>query len=95
MTIAVPINHPEAWQQVVFQAMVDSPLTLHQTGPTEFTDSYEGEIRTWKVRLVQGTEGEEHEVNMLPGWPNQIIRVREAFAREMILDDSQPEEDVW
>jgi hypothetical protein len=42
------------------------------------------------VRFVQGDEGEEHEVNMLPLWQNQIIRVREAFGREMISDDSQP-----
>jgi hypothetical protein len=30
---------------------------------------------------------------MLPGWQNQIIRVREAFGREMIQDESQPEEE--
>jgi hypothetical protein len=40
MTVAVPINHPEVWQEVVFQAMVDSPLTLHRTGPSEFTAFY-------------------------------------------------------
>jgi hypothetical protein len=31
-------------------------------------------------------------VNLLPFWQNQIIRIREAFGREMIPDDSQPPE---
>jgi hypothetical protein len=93
ITVAVPINHPEAWQQVVYQAIVDPPLSLHQTGPNEFTAFYESQIETWKVRFVQGDEGEEHDVNMLPNWQNQIIRVREAFGREMIPDDSHPAED--
>jgi hypothetical protein len=93
MTVAVPINHPEAWQRVAYQAMSMLPLTLIQTGPKEFAASYEDEIRTYKVRFMQDGKGEEHEVNMLPFWENQIIRVREAFGREMTLDEAHPAKD--
>jgi hypothetical protein len=48
-----------------------------------------------KARFIQGDMGEEHVVNGLPRWENQIIRVREAFGREMIPDEFQlPEEEV-
>jgi hypothetical protein len=46
-----------------------------------------------KVRYVLGDIGEEHEIKLLPLCPNQIIRVREAFGREMIPDDSHAAED--
>jgi hypothetical protein len=93
MTVAVPIHHPEAWQNIAFQAAVENPLMIHQTGPRELTPYCEYEIRTFKVRFVQDAEAEEHEANMLPRWQNQIIRTREAFGREMIPDDSQSVED--
>jgi hypothetical protein len=92
MTAAVPKCHPEQWQNLAFQAMVDSPL-VQQTGPTEFTVFYEDEFRETRVRFIQREEGEEHVVSLLPRWENQIIRVRESFGREMIPDESQPEED--
>jgi hypothetical protein len=75
------------------QAIPENPLTVVQTGPTEFTAYYEDEFRPIKVRFVQGAEGEEHAVSVLPRRENQIIRVREAFGREMVPDDSQPVED--
>jgi hypothetical protein len=93
MTVAVPKYYPEARQNIAHQAIPDNPLTVVQTGPAEFTAYYEDEFRPIKVRYVQGYVGEEHEVSLLPRWENQIIRVREAFGREMIPDDSQPTED--
>jgi hypothetical protein len=38
---------------------------------------------TMKARFVQGDLGEEHEVNVLRMWEDEIIRIREAFCREM------------
>jgi hypothetical protein len=78
---------------VVFQSLANSPLTLDQTGPTEFTGFYAEQIRDWRVRFVKGSEGEEHVVRMLPLWEDQIAQVRDAFGREMIPDDSQFAED--
>jgi hypothetical protein len=54
---------------------------------------YGDQMQVWKVRFIQGVEGEEHEMEMLPYWENRIIRVREAFGREMIPDESRPTED--
>jgi hypothetical protein len=42
---------------------------------------------------MQDGEGEEHVVNLLPFWENQIIRIREAFGREMMLDPAHPVKD--
>jgi hypothetical protein len=51
----------------------------------EFTAFYAEQITTMKVRFVQGYLGEEHEVKALPEQQDQIIRVSEAFGREMAL----------
>jgi hypothetical protein len=93
MTVTVPRLHPEIWQRMAFEAIPDSPLTIVQTGPAEFTAYYQDEIRPMKVRYVQGDIGEEHEVKLLPHWENQQIRVRDAFGREMIPDEAHPVED--
>jgi hypothetical protein len=37
--------------------------------------------------------GEEHIVSLLPLWENQHLRIRQAFGREMIPDDSRPSKD--
>jgi hypothetical protein len=65
----------------------DNPLVVDESGPAEFTALYEDEFREIKIRFVRGTEGEEHVVNLLLRWENQIIRVRGAFGREMIPED--------
>jgi hypothetical protein len=90
MTVAVPIFHPDQWQRIVHEAMPSPPLSVVQSGPKEFTACYEDEIRTWKVLFIQDGEGEDHDIRMSPQWENQIILVREAFAREMILDTAKP-----
>jgi hypothetical protein len=83
ITVTVPINHPETWQRIVYSTIPDTPLTVVQTRPTEFTATYEDEIRPWKVRYILGDEGEEREVKLLPFWENQGIRIRDAFGRDM------------
>jgi hypothetical protein len=45
------------------------------------------------VKFVRGDEGEEHIVDLLPLWENQVFKVRQAFGREMIPDDSHPSHD--
>jgi hypothetical protein len=83
------------WNQVIYQAIPNSPRSVVQTGPKEFAARYEEDARIYLVRFMQGGEGEEHRVKMLPLWDNQIIKVREAFGREMIPDpDGQDNDDV-
>jgi hypothetical protein len=50
-------------------------------------------MRTYRVRFLADGEGEEHLVNMLPLWDNQKLRIREAFGREMILDETRQSKD--
>jgi hypothetical protein len=51
---------------------------------------YENEEVLTYVQFVTDDAGEEHIISLLPVWENQVRRIREAFGREMILDDSQP-----
>jgi hypothetical protein len=88
MTVQVPKLRPNCWQRLAYEALPDPPLTVNQTGPTEFTAAYQDEFRSYKVRFMKDGEGEEHVVNLLPLWENQIIRIREAFGREMVIDES-------
>jgi hypothetical protein len=44
------------------------------------------------VRFMKGGE-EEHVVKLLPFWENQIIKIPEAFGREMIPDPAHPNKD--
>jgi hypothetical protein len=81
MTTAVPKHYQDLWQNIAYQAVIDNPLVVLQTGPTELTAFYDDEFREIRVRFVQGAEGEENVVSLLPRWENQIIRVREAFGR--------------
>jgi hypothetical protein len=78
---------------LVLAGIPDPPLTLHQTEPGVFTAYYEDQMADMKARVIRGDEGEEHIVRVLPHWEDQIIRIREAFDRDMIPDNSQPPED--
>jgi hypothetical protein len=93
MTVPVPIFQKNRWQQLVFEALPDAPLTVTQTGPTESRAVYGDEVRPFKVRFLTHGEGEEHEMNLLSLWENQKLRIQEAFGREMVLDESRPSKD--
>jgi hypothetical protein len=93
LTVQVPTCHEERWQDIAYGAIPDPPLTLHQTEPGVFTAFYADQIATMKARFVREDLGEEHEVNMLPMWEDQVIRVWEAFGRDMIPDEAQLRED--
>jgi hypothetical protein len=56
---------------------------LIQSGPREFTACFPEDARPYK----------EHVVNLLPCWENQILKVREAFGRETMLDADHPSKD--
>jgi hypothetical protein len=89
MTVQVPILQPERWQQLELEALPAPPITVTQTGQKEFTALYADETRPYKVKFIRGDEGEEHVVNLLPLCENQIIRIREAFGRDMVLDETR------
>jgi hypothetical protein len=63
MTVTVPRLHPELWQGMALEAAPDSPVTVIQTGPLEFTAYYLDEVEPMKVRYAQGDIGEEHEAS--------------------------------
>jgi hypothetical protein len=83
ITVAVPKYHQDLWQNIAYQATIDNPLVVCQTGQTEFSAYYGDEFREIRVGFVHGAEGEAHVVSLLPIWENQVIRIREAFCREM------------
>jgi hypothetical protein len=93
MTVPVPIFQQNRWQQLVYDALPDPPLTGTKTGLREFRAVYGDEVRPFKVRFLLEGEGEEDEINLLPLWENQKLKVQEAFGRETILDETRPQKD--
>jgi hypothetical protein len=91
MTVGVPLFRPDQWQRIAYEALPDAPITCTQTGPKEFTAYYQDDIRSWRVYFGTTDMGEEHEIRALPHWSNQVLIVREAFGREMVLDESRPQ----
>jgi hypothetical protein len=93
MTVPVPLLQKNRWQQLVYDAMPEKPLTVAQIGPQEFKAVYADEEILCHVRFVTNSEGEEHIVSLLPFWENQRVKISQAFGREMIPDDSRPSKD--
>jgi hypothetical protein len=93
MTVPVPIYQKNRWQQLISEALPDTPFTVTQTGPMEYKAVYADEVQTYKVRFTTDGEGEEHEMNLFPLWENQKLKIQEALGREMIPDDSRPSRD--
>jgi hypothetical protein len=93
MTAAVPLNQPERWQRIVYDILPNPPLAVTQTVPKEFQAVFEDEEILTHVRFFTDDMGEEHIVPLLPLWENQHLRIRHAFGREMIPDESHPSKD--
>jgi hypothetical protein len=93
MTVSLPLFQKDRWLTIVRESMPDPPLSVIQTEPMRFQANYSGEEVLHHVRFVVGDTGEEHLVELLPFWENQVFKIRQAFGREMILDDSRPAHD--
>jgi hypothetical protein len=73
--------------------MPEPPLSVIETSPLKFQACYADEAILYHVKFMRGDEGEEHIVDLLRFWENQVFKVRQAFGREMIPDDSHPSHD--
>jgi hypothetical protein len=93
MTVNVPIHQPEFWQRIVYDALPDDPLTVNKIGEFEFRAIYAEEEKEFSVQYITDDAGEEHTISLLPLWENQVLRVRQAFGRDMIPDDSRAPKD--
>jgi hypothetical protein len=93
MTVTVPIHQPEFWQRIVYDALPDDPLTVNQIGEHEFRAIYAEEEVLTSVQYITNDAGEEHTIPLLPLWENQVLRIRQAFGRDMIPDESHPPKD--
>jgi hypothetical protein len=93
MTVNVPIHQTEFWQRIVYDALPDNPLTVNQIGEREFRAVYAEEEVSTSVQYITDDAGEEHTIPLLPLWENQVLRIRQAFGRDMIPDESRPPKD--
>jgi hypothetical protein len=93
MTVPLPVFQKARWLAIVRDSMPDPPLSVIETEPMKFQACYPEEEVLYHVRFVVGDEGEEHLIELLPFWENQVFKVRQAFGREMVLDESRPSKD--
>jgi hypothetical protein len=93
MAIALPILQKSRWPMIVRDALPEAPLSVVEVSPMHFYASYIDDEREYLVRFITADEGEEHPVSLLPCWENQALKIRWAFGREMVPDDSHPSKD--
>jgi hypothetical protein len=93
MTVALPLFQKSRWLAIVRDQMPEPPLSVVELADKQFYASYSDDARDYRVRFMTAYEGEEHTVSLLPCWENQVLKIRLAFGREMIPDDSRQSKD--
>jgi hypothetical protein len=93
MTVPLPVFQKARWLAIVRDSMPDPPLSVIETEAMKFQACYPDEEVLYHVRFVVGDEGEEHLIELLPFWENQVFKIRQAFGREMVPDESHPSYD--
>jgi hypothetical protein len=93
MTVSLSILQKSRWLAIVQEHMPEPPLSIVELGDLRFYASYADDEKIFHVRFMTEDEGEEHLVSLLPCWENQVLKIRLAFGREMIPDDSRPSKD--
>jgi hypothetical protein len=93
MTVALPILQKPRWLTIVRELMPEPPLSVVELADMHFYASYSDDERDYRVRFMTADEGEEHTISLLPCWENQVLKIRLAFGREMIPDDSRQSKD--
>jgi hypothetical protein len=93
MTVALPILQKSRWSTIVREFMPEPPLSVVELPDRHFYASYADDEREYHVRFMTADEGEEHLVSLLPCWENQVLKIRLAFGREMVPDESRQSKD--
>jgi hypothetical protein len=93
MTVPLPLFQKNRWDTIIRKSLPEPPAATIQGEQMNFKVYYTDEEITHHVRFVTDDMGEEHLVDLLPQWENQVYKIRQAFGREMIPDTSRQSKD--